>query len=77
MDVLLLRANCGNVFIEPLPSNDHIRHNIMNKLTFRGQLNISLLLISEMALLKEDNWDHFKIRQLFINNYQIKTHISY
>jgi hypothetical protein len=28
MDVLLLRANFGNVFTESLPSSGHMRHNI-------------------------------------------------
>jgi hypothetical protein len=28
MDVLSLRANFGNVFAEPLPSNVHTRHDI-------------------------------------------------
>jgi flagellar biosynthesis protein FliQ len=32
IDVLLLRANFGNVFTEPLPSNDHTRHNTIQDL---------------------------------------------
>jgi hypothetical protein len=33
MDVLLLRANCVNVFTNPLPNNGHIRHSIVLVIT--------------------------------------------